>query len=407
MTTLHSAEIEFPTGITSAQKPYPVYYLDTTRLNLRDTKHHSLAAAALYDMLCLAYTGRIAGQSLVKVHIGEPRCTTRMRPEFTPPVADFLKYRGAAGIVAGDTTVAYTGMRGHKQNPSEDVSSYMKLAHRHGWSASGPAGIPFVVLDRPCSAISGVFEFSDEQILRKVGGIERYRDFYLAGGYAASDFIVNTAHLTLHGLAGLAGCVKAIAMGCAGLTGKLRMHQFLLPVFDAKLCTRCGICVSNCPENAIGLTDTDAPPQVAEGICIGCGECVSLCPVKAVQLFGKEIEDWSRGEETLPRRMADYTIGLMNGFWERSLHILSLYSITELCDCVDKVQKPFVNDMGLLIGRNPFAVDLAGALLLEKNLEPKTLGKMKKKIDTAVSIARYVQNRYGIISQVPLHTVAG
>jgi uncharacterized protein len=396
---------ELPAGMTDRKRCYPVYYLDTTHISLAEADTVDRVNDTLYALFCRAHAGAVSGQAFIKVHIGEPRCTTRLRPDYTSSAQRFLAYRGAAGVVAGDTTVAYTGRRGHRQNPPGDVAAYMGLAEKHGWSVQGPAGVPFVVLDRLCTAIPGVFAFADEEHRRRVEGCGRYRDFYLSGGFAAANFMVNSAHLTLHGLAGLAGCVKNIAMGCAGLTGKLRMHQFLLPGFDADLCTRCGICVSHCPEHALVLSDSDIFPQVTEGACIGCGECVSVCPNKAVHLFGKEIHDWSRGEETLPLRMADYTLGLMNGFWEQSLHVLHMYSITELCDCVSQAQKPFVRDIGFLVGKNPFAVDRAGAALLRGCMGESLSEELSKKINSAELSAAYVHEQHGILSDPLLQTV--
>lgn len=396
---------ELPAFMTVGAQAAPVYYLNTAPLDLRSADSSARVHSALFDMLCRAFPEAITGQALIKVHIGEPRCTTRLRPEYTPVITRFLRSRGARSVVAGDSTVAYTGPRGHRQNPSDDVFTYRALADRHGWSAQGPAAVPFVVLDRPCSAIPGIYEFTDEHCSFSVTGIERYRDFSLAGGCRDAGFIVNNAHLTLHGLAGLAGCIKSLAMGCAGLAGKLRMHQFLLPGFNADTCIRCGICIANCPEKALLEGDEDAPPRVIEGTCIGCGECVSLCPAKAVELFGKEINDWSRGEDTLPLRMADYTIGLMNGRWGAMLHVLHMYAVTHLCDCVDRKQKPFIADMGFLVGKNPFAVDRAGAVLLRERLGAHVLPDMEKKISSADVIARYVEKRYGIAGDGALHTL--
>ena len=89
----------------------------------------------LFEILCKAHDAGIRGQVLLKVHIGEPNCDTRMRPEFTGGSIRFLCFRGATSVVAGDTTVAYTGQRGHRENPHANVEMYVRLARRHGWSA--------------------------------------------------------------------------------------------------------------------------------------------------------------------------------------------------------------------------------------------------------------------------------
>jgi ferredoxin len=43
-------------------------------------------------------------------------------------------------------------------------------------------------------------------------------------------------------------------------------------------CTQCGICVENCPVEAIHLTDA---PEIGP-VCIHCLNCVRLCPEKAI-----------------------------------------------------------------------------------------------------------------------------
>jgi ferredoxin len=326
-----------------------------------------------------------------------------LRPEFTDSSNRFLEYRGAGSVVAGDTTVAYTGPRGHRQNPDNNAGSYLDLAREHGWSIEGPADVPFVVLDRPLTAIQDRYEFTNDQICTKIGGIQRFRDFFPAGGFAAADFMINHAHLTLHGLAGLAGCIKSIAMGCSGLSGKLRMHQSLLPIFERSLCKHCGLCIENCPEDALSDPGNDMEISVDCNRCIGCGECVSLCKNKAVKLRGNEISNWTLGEETLPVRMADYTIGLMNGYWDRAVHVLHMYSITELCDCVNQKQQPFINDIGFLIGKNPFAVDRVAAGLLAREAERKNIAINQDKLKAVYVIADYVQQNYGIVSTAPFY----
>ena len=49
-------------------------------------------------------------------------------------------------------------------------------------------------------------------------------------------------------------------------------------------CVSCGICVAECPKNAITLDEGIA--QVDGSKCIGCGLCASVCPVKAPKIHG-------------------------------------------------------------------------------------------------------------------------
>jgi uncharacterized Fe-S center protein len=389
---------------------YPTVFVDCTGADLRrlDASTTKEVNDALLDALSRVSPVVQAHQALLKVHVGEPKCATRMRPEYAESSVRFLRERGVGEIVAGDTTVAYSGPRGHRQNPAEAPQAYLELAREQGWWASGAAGVPFVVLDRPSTALSGGFEFAEEEIRCELSGeAERSGDFFLAGGFAAADFVINHAHLTMHGLAGVAGCVKSLAMGCSSLRGKLRMHQSLLPDFDADVCSGCGQCVASCPENALDLPE-DAPcPTVDPELCIGCGECEAVCPRNAGKLQGKDITDWQRGAETLPVRMADYTMGLMADRWDRTVHVLHLVTITERCDCLDVRQEPILaQDLGFLVGKNPFAIDLLAARLLTRRLSIRCRAKFGPLLAGAGKMARHVREAHEIVAETPVETIA-
>lgn len=386
-----------------------VVHIDTSCADLRNPSPKLLWAVhqAMLEAFSMLGVHPAGKRGLLKVHIGEPNCITRMRPEYTKASALFLREMGTSAVVCGDTTVAYTGPRGHKENPSSDVSSYMELARRHGWSADGPAGAPFVVLDRPSTQLPGQFEFAEEEVRHEVSGINQYRDFYMSGGFAAADFVFNHAHLTLHGLAGLAGCVKSLAMGCSSLKGKLRMHMSLLPFFDPDLCTGCGQCIEHCPENALTLSEAHSAPEVDPNLCIGCGECQAVCINQAVRIEEKDVRDWQRGKGTFSSRIVDYTMGLMHGRWQRTVHVLHMYSITRLCDCVNTRQEPIVtSDLGFLVGRNPFAVDLVSSQTLTRALREEGSTDFRPLIRSAETSAEYSEKNYGIPIQAEIRRIS-
>lgn len=406
-----SRKLKLPDGLTSSENPWPLVFLDARGLNLwqqDDQDTLDRVNRAVCDALNKLHDNYIKGQALLKVHIGEPKCTTRMRPDFAAGSLDFCREKGATGVVAGDTTVAYTGPRGRKENPPDDCSAYLELARNHGWHQNAKLGAPFVVIDRPVTAIKNRFNFSEQQNRIVLDGINRFSDFYLAGGFEAADFVVNHAHFTFHGLAGLAGCMKSVAMGCASLSGKLRMHQTLLPSFDPELCVLCENCLKACPENALFIEENAQTPTVDPDKCIGCGECEAVCAAGkgAITLKGQEITDWTRGSSTLPERMADYTLGIMNGKWENVIHILHMYSVTERCDCLNIKQKPVLKkDLGFLIGKNPFAIDkLAGKIFTEAANKEGT-GIDENLVKTATITADYLADNYGIVHEVPVEKI--
>lgn len=399
--------VELPRGLTVPEEAYPIVFVDIGGMDMADADIQKKINSAIYKALCYVHFQTVSGQALLKVHVGEPKCITRMKPEYTHGSVCFLKDAGAATVVAGDTTVAYSGPRGHKQNPSDNVFSYLKLAQRHGWSPDGPSGIPFVVLDRPSTAIPGKFEFGTEEEQVEVHGIQRFNDVFLAPGFRAADFVINHAHLTLHGLAGVAGCVKSIAMGCASYKGKLRMHQSLLPHFDPELCVKCGRCVENCPENALEQEGEDSCPTVIAEICIGCGECQAVCEKDAISLQGEGVSDWQRGKDSLPLRMADYTIGLMNGRWKNTIHVLHMYSITEQCDCLNIQQEPMLKrNLGFLVGKNPFVIDQLAGKMLDMALHEEDCHIDRWSLKTAETSAAYVKRVYGVLAETPMEKMS-
>lgn len=394
-----------PKGLTRPDQAWPVYFWDLRgqHLDLDRPENLPVVHQALGQALDLAMPGPFSGQALVKVHVGEPKCVTRLRPDLTAAAGLYLRRAGASGVVAGDTTVAYTGHRGHKENPPGNEEAYLGLAGRHGWRADGPAGMDFVVLDRPATSREGVFSFTRQDRTRHLEGVNRFKDFFLSGGFAAADVVVNCAHLTLHGLAGVAACTKSLAMGCSALRGKLRMHQSLLPNFDPEKCQACGVCVKNCPQKALSLAKGDDTPTVDPESCIGCGECEAVCAQRAVRLKGAEITDWERGGDTLAGRMADYTLGLMQGRWERTVNLLHMYTITPRCDCLDQKQKPLLaHPLGFLVSRNPFALDRAAGRLLRQELEAAGVEAEWHLLGSAEATADYLSQTYGIIDEPPL-----
>lgn len=398
--------LDLPDELVAKDELFPVVFVDVGRRNLTEDPNQEMVNEGIYDALQLIHSRPVPGQALIKVHVGEPKCLTRMRPEYVASSVKFLRDLGATGIVAGDTSVAYTGPRGHRENPKGDASSYLGLARKQGWSSSGIAGVPFAVLDRPCTALSGQFEFETDERQVRVPGMQHYGSFDIADGFAAAEMVMNHAHLTLHQLAGVAGCVKSIAMGCSSLAGKLRMHQSLLPRVDNELCDQCGQCVDNCPEKALSLGEGASSPSVNTDLCIGCGECVTSCPNGAITLEEECITDWVRGKHTFPLRLADCTVGIMNRRWQKTIHILHMYSITEHCDCLNGEQSPLLrDDIGFLVGKNPFAIDRLAAEFLTSRLGQGKANTYERALQAAGIVASYVEEKYGIVCDTSLTTL--
>lgn len=68
------------------------------------------------------------------------------------------------------------------------------------------------------------------------------------------------------------------------------MNQFTL---DQSLCTRCNLCVRDCPSFIITLDENRMPsiPPDKEQFCLKCQHCMAVCPTGAVSVLGKKPAD--------------------------------------------------------------------------------------------------------------------
>ncbi len=55
------------------------------------------------------------------------------------------------------------------------------------------------------------------------------------------------------------------------------------PIFNYNLCTKCGLCVIGCPEDALQMTPK-GPVLREPSICTYCTDCEELCPTGAIRV---------------------------------------------------------------------------------------------------------------------------
>ena len=54
----------------------------------------------------------------------------------------------------------------------------------------------------------------------------------------------------------------------------------MLFTVNTEVCTRCGLCVADCPTGLLVMSDDG--PITCKGGCISCGHCISVCPTLAL-----------------------------------------------------------------------------------------------------------------------------
>jgi hypothetical protein len=83
-----------------------------------------------------------------------------------------------------------------------------------------------------------------------------------------------------------------------------------------------------------------------------------------------------------------------------------MYNATERCDCLNERQAPLLErDLGFLVGKNPFAMDVLGARLLADALPPNRREELAPMLNAAERTADYVSQAFGILSETSVGTV--
>ena len=57
-------------------------------------------------------------------------------------------------------------------------------------------------------------------------------------------------------------------------------------VVDEKVCVACGVCVKECPMNAVNVW-RGCYAVVDKDICIGCGKCERSCPAGSISVVDR------------------------------------------------------------------------------------------------------------------------
>jgi len=106
-----------------------------------------------------------------------------------------------------------------------------------------------------------------------------------------------------------------------------------------------------CPVNAIGIKNKKA--ILVRERCIGCGECTVVCRSDAVKI------KYDEGPIRLQEKMVEYALGVKKALRSKIACINFLCKMTKNCDCMAKDEGYFADDLGIIGGLDPVAVDKA------------------------------------------------
>lgn len=280
----------------------------------------------------------------VKVHPGERGNLTYLRPAVAASAAELLRRAGAGPFVT-ETTTLYCRER---FTPEELIAT----AAHNGYS-SETMGCPFVVGDCGPDVVVG----AKGGFLQEVG---------VASEIASADALLVLSHFTLHcWTAGIAGSVKQLGMGCVGRRTKAAVHQATAITIDGALCTGCGTCVEVCKSDGVEVDDLTAS---LTGECARCGVCIGFCEQGAIG-YEHDLERFAGGLAEAAAAAASCFVS------EKAIYANFLVDLTWHCDCEDFSDEPVFRDIGVLVSRDPVALDQASAdLVNSKRPCPGTRG---------------------------------
>jgi len=268
----------------------------------------------------------------VKVHFGEPGNISYLSYHYVEPIVRMIKSCGAKPFVT-DTNVLYKSRR-------DNAIDHLAVAAEHGFTTE-KLGAPIIIAD----GILGQNE-SEIEINAPLN-----KSVSLATELVSAYSAIVISHATGHLATGLGATIKNLGMGMSSRKGKLTQHSVSKPMISESKCTACGVCAKWCPVDAITVGEDFA--VIDDDICIGCGECLAVCRFNAVKF------KWDSSSELLQKQIAEHALGIVKQKKGKMGYLTFMINMTKDCDCLAHKPIYVADDIGVLAGTDPVAIDQA------------------------------------------------
>jgi uncharacterized Fe-S center protein len=309
-----------------------VYFIKNTE---RDYDQLSKDALKLLKKIVSEIEHRFEPEVPIKVHFGERGNKTFIPAKCYDSIINYLNEEGVEPSYI-ETNVLYRGSRTTRED-------HIQTAKAHGFTQ-----IPIIIADGEIGTEYDEVEINKEYFNKcKIGkGFRKYKQFIV------------TSHFKGHVAAGFGGALKQLAMGFAARSGKMEQHTDISPIIEAAKCISCGVCEEKCDFNAIRITDY---AEIDDSKCVGCAGCIAVCPQDAIS------NSW-QGSHFL-EKLSEYAYGATRD--KDNIYITFVHNITSECDCAGMAMEPIMDNVGILAGKDPVALDTACLDLVQKSSEKK------------------------------------
>lgn len=292
----------------------------------------------------------------LKTHFGEEGCNTFITPDNYKPIVDLLLTKKSLPFFT-DTNTIYVGKRAN-------AVEHLKLALQHGFSLE-LLGIPVIIAD----GIKGN-DYVEVEI-----NLKHFSKAMIASNIYYADVLICLTHFKGHMLFGFGGTIKNLGMGCAARPAKYLLHNAMKPKLKLTNCNGCGRCTLYCPTSALVLDTTKKVIVFNAERCTGCGECIHVCENNVFSI------PWDLSYKEVQERTVEYAYAVMKNKKNNCLFINFLLSITKDCDCINKTQQPILQNIGIVAGYDPVAVDFASLEIVNNYYGKDLFRELWPKID--------------------------
>ncbi len=276
----------------------------------------------------------------IKTHFGELGNTTYVHPAYIRFIVQYYKSYPVKLFIT-DTNTIYIGER-------HNAVDHIHNAVANGFSYS-TLGIPIIIGD----GLVGL-DYIEYEINKEI-----FKKVKLAKIIESTDKLIVVSHVKGHLVGGYGGALKNLGMGLAPRPQKYAMHSTMNPYVVEEKCIGCGKCLKWCAVSAITVNNKKA--SINQDLCTGCGQCLEVCPEGAITM------NWNADAHRVQKAWVETALGVVDVIGrENILYINFINNVSPDCDCFGFSDNPIVPNIGVLIGTDPVAVDLASVDLINK-----------------------------------------